>query len=140
MLSPKDVERIHNASLETLEKTGIEVNNRMAFQIFKEKGARVDSSKRRVKIPRAMVNDAIDKAPSKVVLYGREEKYNLILENKRVYMRSEFFFPKVSDRSRREKWLAEGGKDARQRAREMAINILATHKPLAIPCDIQHKT
>jgi len=55
------------------------------------------------------------------------------------HMRSEFFFPKVSDRSRREKWLAEGGKDARQRAREIAINILATHKPLAIPRDIQAK-
>ena len=52
------------------------------------------------------------------------------------HMRSEFFFPKVSDRSRREKWLAEGGKDARQRAREIAINILATHKPLAIPCEV----
>ena len=86
VLSRKDVERIHNASLETLEKTGIEVNSRTAFQIFKEKGARVDSNKRRVKIPRAMVDDAIDKAPSKVVLYGREEKYDLILENKRVYM------------------------------------------------------
>jgi len=54
-------------------------------------------------------------------------------------MRSEFFFPKVSDRSNREKWLAEGGKDARQRAREIAMNILATHKPLAIPCGVEAK-
>jgi len=60
VLSGKDVERIHNASLETLEKTGIEVNSRTAFQIFKEKGARVDSSKSTVKFPRAMVDDAID--------------------------------------------------------------------------------
>ena len=52
------------------------------------------------------------------------------------HMRSEFFFPKLSDRSNREKWLAEGGKDARQRAREIAINILATHKPLAIPGEV----
>ncbi|GAI92680.1 unnamed protein product, partial [marine sediment metagenome] len=37
------------------------------------------------------------------------------------------------------KWLAEGGKDARQRAREIAINILATQKPLAISSDIQAK-
>ena len=55
------------------------------------------------------------------------------------HMRSEFFFPKVSDRSSREKWLAEGGKDARERAREIAINILATHRPLAISFDIQAK-
>jgi len=52
------------------------------------------------------------------------------------HMRSEFFFPSLSDRSNREKWLAEGGKDARQRAKEIAINILATHKPLAIPGEV----
>ena len=86
MLSQKDVERIHNASLKILEKTGIEVGSRTALQIFKEKGARVNSSERRVKIPRVMVEDAIDKAPSKVVLCGREEKHDLILGNKRVYM------------------------------------------------------
>ncbi|MFQ6066707.1 MAG: trimethylamine methyltransferase family protein [bacterium] len=86
VLAQKDVERIHDASLKTLEKTGIEVNSRTALQIFKEKGARVNPSKRRVKIPRSMVEDAIDKAPSRVVLCGREEKYDLILENKRVYM------------------------------------------------------
>ena len=86
MLSQKDVERIHDASLKTLERMGIEVNSRRALQIFKEKGARVNSGKRRVKIPRSMVEDAIDKAPSKVVLCGREEKYDLILENKMVYM------------------------------------------------------
>ncbi len=86
MLSQKDVERIHDDSLKTLEKTGIEVNSRTALQIFKEKGARVNSSKRRVKIPTSMVEDAIDKAPSKVVLCGREEKHDLILENKKVYM------------------------------------------------------
>jgi len=86
LLSDKDVERIHNASLRTLERTGIEVNTKRGLQIFKEKGAEVDFDKRRVKIPRCMVEDAIDKAPSKVILCGREEKHDLILEDKRVYM------------------------------------------------------
>ncbi|RLE09001.1 trimethylamine methyltransferase [Candidatus Aerophobetes bacterium] len=86
VLSDKEVEMIHNASLRTLEKTGMEVNSKKALEIFKEKGAKIDFDKRRVKIPRSMVEDAIDKAPSKVVLCGREEKHNLILEDKRVYM------------------------------------------------------
>ena len=55
------------------------------------------------------------------------------------YMRSEFFFPKVSDRSHREKWLAEGGKDAKERAKEMAKDILAKHKPLAIPLEVRKR-
>jgi trimethylamine--corrinoid protein Co-methyltransferase len=55
------------------------------------------------------------------------------------YMRSELFFPKVSDRSLREEWISKGGKDARERAREIAKNILAEHKPLPIPSDIDKK-
>jgi len=55
------------------------------------------------------------------------------------HMRSEFFFPMVSDRSSREKWLSEGGKDARERAREIAKNILTTHKPLPIPSEVDKR-
>ncbi len=55
------------------------------------------------------------------------------------HMRSELFFPKVSDRSSREEWISKGGKDARERAREIAKNILAEHKPLPIPSDIDKK-
>jgi len=54
-------------------------------------------------------------------------------------MRSEFFFPKVSDRFQREKWLSEGGKDARERAREIAKDILAKHKPFPIPSDVHRR-
>jgi len=86
VLSDKEVKMIHNASLRTLEKTGIEVNSKRALQIFKEQGAEIDFDKRRVRIPRCMVEDAINKAPSKVILCGREEKHDLILEDKRVYM------------------------------------------------------
>jgi len=86
LLSDKDVKKIHNASLRTLEKTGIEVNTKRGLRIFKEKGAKVDFDKKRVKIPRSMVEDALNKAPSKVILCGREEKHDLILEDKRVYM------------------------------------------------------
>jgi len=86
LLSDKDVKKIHNASLRTLEKTGIEVNTKRGLRIFKEKGAKVDFDKKRVKIPRSMVEDALNKAPSKVILCGREEKHDLTLEDKRVYM------------------------------------------------------
>ena len=55
------------------------------------------------------------------------------------HMRSEFFFPKVSDRSKREKWFSEGGKDARERAKEMAKDILAKHKPLPIPLEVRER-
>jgi len=55
------------------------------------------------------------------------------------HMRTELFFPKVSDRSLREEWISKGGKDARERAREITENILAEHKPLPIPSEVDKK-
>ena len=45
------------------------------------------------------------------------------------HMRSEFFFPQLSDREPREDWLANGGLDTRQRANAFARQILAEHQP-----------
>jgi len=84
-LSPAGVKEIHDTSLRLLENVGMEVNCKEALDIFKEKGAKVDFDKRIVKIPREMVEDAIDTAPSKVILYGREDKHNLVLEGSNVY-------------------------------------------------------
>ncbi len=86
VLSPGEVELIHNSSLEILQNAGVQVNNKRALNIFQEKGAKVNKEKKIVKIPPSMVEDAISKAPSKVVLCGREEKHDLLLEDNRVYM------------------------------------------------------
>ena len=55
------------------------------------------------------------------------------------HLRTEFFFPRLSDRSSREEWLEKGGKDARERAREIAKDILQNHRPLPIPPEIDRK-
>lgn len=84
-LSPEGIKDIHNTSLRLLENVGMEVNCKEALDIFKEKGAKVDFDKHIVKMPREMVEDAIDTAPSKVILYGREDKHNLVLEGSNVH-------------------------------------------------------
>jgi trimethylamine--corrinoid protein Co-methyltransferase len=48
------------------------------------------------------------------------------------YMRSEFTPYTISDRERREKWEADGAKDASLRAKEVAKKILQEHKPLPV--------
>ena len=55
------------------------------------------------------------------------------------HLRSEFFFPKVSDRLLREEWVEKGAKDGRERAREIAKNILANHQPVPIAPEIARK-
>jgi trimethylamine--corrinoid protein Co-methyltransferase len=85
-LKEQDVGRIHEASLTVLERTGIEVVESEAREIFRAAGARIDEENNRVFIPRAMVEDALVKARNEVVLYGRDPKHNLTLGGKRVHM------------------------------------------------------
>jgi trimethylamine--corrinoid protein Co-methyltransferase len=45
------------------------------------------------------------------------------------HMRSEFVFPSLSDREKREQWEACGSPSVQQRANERAREILAEHQP-----------
>ncbi len=85
-LSQSSLERIHQASLELFEEVGFEVHYEGALEVFAQSGAKVDFDKKLVKLSPQLVEKAIGTAPSSVVLYGREEKHNLILEDKRVYL------------------------------------------------------
>jgi trimethylamine--corrinoid protein Co-methyltransferase len=51
------------------------------------------------------------------------------------YMRAELFQPTLSDRLGREKWDEEGGKDARERAHELAKNFIENHEPKGLTSD-----
>jgi trimethylamine--corrinoid protein Co-methyltransferase len=83
-LTDAEVKRIHEASLQVLQRTGVQVEQREALELFREAGA--DVQENRVRLSRALVEDAIDKAPSKVVLAGRDPQHDLILEDARVHI------------------------------------------------------
>ncbi len=83
-LTDEQVEQIHRASLAILSRTGVRVEEHQALQFFKEAGAEIDGN--RVRIPEALVEDALNKAPSRVVLAGRNPNNDLILEGKRVHI------------------------------------------------------
>jgi trimethylamine---corrinoid protein Co-methyltransferase len=85
-LSDDQVRRIHEAALTILEQTGVEVEEPEARRLFEEAGARADRSSARVHIPRALVEDAVDAAPSWVVLAGRDPRWDLTLEGARVHI------------------------------------------------------
>lgn len=46
------------------------------------------------------------------------------------------WFPKLTNRKKWDPWIADGGKDMRQRANEMARKILADHHPQYLPEDV----
>ena len=85
-LSDEAIQRIHDASLTVLEKTGVAVGASEARDIFEAAGATVDESAGRVYIPRALVEDAIDKACHNFILAGRDPKHDMEMGGEKVYM------------------------------------------------------
>ncbi|TDA66988.1 MAG: hypothetical protein D9V47_11770 [Clostridia bacterium] len=85
-LKPEDIRPIHEVSVRLLEEVGVKVPNADVLEIFAGKGAPVDRERTIVRIPRSMLEDAVDTAPSSVVLCGREEKYDLWLAGRRTHL------------------------------------------------------
>ncbi len=82
-LTQAQIERIHRASLTVLETTGVRVENEEALTLYREGGARVEGS--RVYLPPPMVEEALEKVPSRVLLAGRDPAQDVVLEGRRVY-------------------------------------------------------
>lgn len=85
-LTDDQVRRIHQAALSILERTGVRVEEPEARRLFREAGAAVDGDGPRVRIPQSLVEDAVDWAPSRVVLAGRDPRWDLELQGARVYI------------------------------------------------------
>ena len=83
-LSKSDINRIHEASLTVLERTGIQLGNSEARDLFVEAGAQADGD--RVLIPRGMVEDALAKACKSFVLAGRNPAHDMLMGDHRVYL------------------------------------------------------
>ncbi|MDY7040333.1 MAG: trimethylamine methyltransferase family protein [Chloroflexota bacterium] len=83
-LTDEQVQQIHEASLAILERTGVQVEEPEALRLFTEAGANVEGN--RVRLPSALIEDAVDQAPSRVVLAGRDPDDDLILEGARVHI------------------------------------------------------
>lgn len=69
VLSDDDVERIHQATLEVLERTGVRVSSNKALELLHAAGCEVDGEL--VRIPPRVVEEALRLAPSGFRLYDR---------------------------------------------------------------------
>ena len=85
LLSEDEVRDIHVAALEVLSQVGMECSSPRIMEIFKEAGADVCEKTRRIRIPEYIIEDSLKKAPSKVVLCGRNPENDILLEGDRVY-------------------------------------------------------
>jgi trimethylamine--corrinoid protein Co-methyltransferase len=78
VLGNDQIEKIHAATLEVLERTGVRITHPKALDLMEGAGANVDGD--RVRIPARMVEDAILKAPSSFALGKRNGEPAVLLE------------------------------------------------------------
>ena len=71
-MGENECEKIHFASLEILERIGIDVHDEQARDILVKGGAKADGL--RVRIPEYMVTKALSVAPKRITLYDRHGK------------------------------------------------------------------
>ncbi len=79
-----ELQDIHLATLEILERTGVWVEIDEALDIFGDGGCVVDRQTRIVRIPPHLVEDAIRSAPASITLCGRDPKNDIVVEAGRV--------------------------------------------------------
>ncbi|MCP4689310.1 MAG: trimethylamine methyltransferase, partial [Desulfobacterales bacterium] len=75
ILTNEKIEKIHQATLSCLERTGVEVLNPEGVNLLKSAGARVDGT--RVRIPANIIENALETTPESFTLYGEEERFNI---------------------------------------------------------------
>ncbi len=85
-ISDADIQRIHEAALTVLERTGVEVMESECLHILANAGARVDAARNRVYLPRQMVEAALKLVNRDVVLYSKDGRMDLHLHGKRVHL------------------------------------------------------
>jgi len=96
LFSEQEVQKIDEGVMWVLEHVGIEVNSKTARELLLANGAK-EKEKNVLLFPEKLVREAIRNAPSKVVLYGREERHNLELEDARVYFGTGGTVPYILD-------------------------------------------
>jgi len=86
ILSPEDVRRIHQATLEVIETVGVRFPSPKALDVWEAHGAQVDRNTMIVRAPGHLIEDALKKAPPVYTLAARDPAQDLPLDGNHVYV------------------------------------------------------
>jgi len=84
MLSDSQLAEIHHASLEILDRTGVRVHDSEARDLLRDAGCLI-SDGNLVRFPATVVEEAVDHAPSRIVLHHGSGESQLVLEGQTSY-------------------------------------------------------
>jgi trimethylamine--corrinoid protein Co-methyltransferase len=86
ILSPEEIQRIHTASLDVINTTGIRFPSARALDIWEAHGAQVDRNTSIVKVPGHIIEEALQLAPPKYNLAARNPDQDLTLDGNHVFL------------------------------------------------------
>ena len=86
ILSPEDIQRIHTATLDILENTGVRFPSPRALDIWEDHGATVDRDTAIVKAPGTLIEEALKRAPPTYDLAARNPDQDLPLDGNHVFV------------------------------------------------------
>ena len=84
VFTPDEIDDIHLATLEVLERSGVWVELDEALDVFADGGCVVNRETRQVRIPPRIVEESIAAAPPTWTLCGRDPANDILLESNRV--------------------------------------------------------
>ena len=79
LLNKAEEDLIHEKSVECLKEIGVRVDSESVLELLEKRGAPVDYENHIAKITETMIHEALEAAPKKVILYGRDLKNDLEL-------------------------------------------------------------
>ena len=85
LLDTAELQRVHDATLEVLERTGVSVRSDRVLGLLEASDAVVDRERRIVRFPAAMIEQAIAAAPRSYLLAARDPAFDMRLDRSRGY-------------------------------------------------------
>jgi len=86
VLSREDLEKIHKATIDVLETTGLKITSQKCLKILEEGGCKVDYKRQVALFPSYLVEEALRKTGKNITLCARNPKYDVILDGNHVYI------------------------------------------------------
>jgi trimethylamine--corrinoid protein Co-methyltransferase len=86
ILTPEEVQRLHTATLDIIETTGIRFPSKRALDIWEAHGAKVDRNTSIVKVSGQIIEDALKLAPPCYNLAARNPEQDLPLDGNHVFL------------------------------------------------------
>ena len=86
MLSDAEVDRIHQGTLDILEKTGATVQHERALKLLEKEGCKVNHTNRRVRFSPELIEDCLKRCPGSFILQRRGEGNDITIGDNNLVM------------------------------------------------------